>query len=186
MDLSHLGNRRLQDAVRRNLVSFPAQAPVFPRQPRTDLQWRVALLYFVRGWSFEAIGRRYCLSHERIGQIARDWRAASIAAGYIQEIPGGPWWPSHDATPQTEQRTSDKGIGSVLRVPFTRTTDPPDSSTIASSAEPGHFSSGNVLLRLDRRNCGHVDDVVDAGAPLQNVHGFGQPHQDGANHLRSA
>lgn len=87
MDLTRIGNRRLQRAVRLNLVSFPAQAPVFSRQSRTDIQWRVALLYFVRGWSFPAIAHRYHLSHERIGQIARDWRTASVAAGYIQEIP---------------------------------------------------------------------------------------------------
>ena len=86
-----MGNRSLQSAVRRNLVSFPAQAPAFPRQSRMDIQWRVAQLYFVRGWSFAVIARRYRLSHERVGQIARDWRTASIAAGYIQEIPGGPW-----------------------------------------------------------------------------------------------
>jgi hypothetical protein len=90
MDLSQMSNPGLQNAVRRNLVSFPSQAPVFPRQARTDIQWRVALLYFVRGWSFNAIAGRYRLSHERVGQIARDWRTASIAAGYIQEIPGGP------------------------------------------------------------------------------------------------
>ena len=90
MDLSQMSNPGLQNAVRRNLVSFPSKAPVFPRQARTDIQWRVALLYFVRGWSFNAIAGRYRLSHERVGQIARDWRTAAIAAGYIQEIPGGP------------------------------------------------------------------------------------------------
>jgi len=72
-----------------NLVSFPAQAPVFTRRSRADIQWRVALLYFVRGWSLQAIAARYGLTHERVGQIARDWRTASIAAGYIQVIPEG-------------------------------------------------------------------------------------------------
>lgn len=91
MDLLSLGNRAIQGAVRHNLVSFPAGALVFPRQSRTDLQWRIAVLYFVRGWSFSAIARRYGLTHERIGQIARDWRKASIAAGYIQEIPADPF-----------------------------------------------------------------------------------------------
>ena len=90
MNLSGIGNRALKSAVRRNLVSFPAQAPVFARQSRQDIQWRVALLYFVRGWSFTAIARRYRLSQERVGQIARDWRTASIKAGYIQEIPLDP------------------------------------------------------------------------------------------------
>jgi hypothetical protein len=90
VDLSHIGNPRLQSAISRNLVSFPAQAPVFPRQSRTDIQWRVALLYFVRGWSFSDIARRYGLTRSRAGQIARDWRKACVASGYIQEIPGGP------------------------------------------------------------------------------------------------
>jgi hypothetical protein len=110
MDLSLISNRGLQDALRHNLVSFPAWVPVFPRVSRTDLQWRVALLYFVRGWSFSAIAKRYGLTHERVGQIARDWRKASIAAGYIQEIPGGPFGDHTTSAPRSfrSSRSTDR------------------------------------------------------------------------------
>jgi hypothetical protein len=91
MDISQLGNPRLQDAIRRNLVSFPAQAPTYRKQARTDIQWRIAVLYFVRGWTFGAIAERYGLSRARAGQIARAWRAASIKAGYIQGVPELQW-----------------------------------------------------------------------------------------------
>jgi hypothetical protein len=99
MDLMQIGNPRLQNAVRRNLVSFPAQAPVFVRQSRPDIHWRVAVLYFVHGWSLGAIAGRYGLTTSRAGQIARAWRKASITAGYIQEIPGGPFAGQTPAAP---------------------------------------------------------------------------------------
>jgi hypothetical protein len=74
MDLALRGNRALQLAVRRNRVCFPSQAPVFGRKPRRDLQWRLAVLYFIHGWSTREIARRYHLTRERCGQIISDWR----------------------------------------------------------------------------------------------------------------
>lgn len=85
-DLTLLGNRALQFAVRRNLVCFPAQAPVFGRPPRREVQWRLAVLYFVCGWSTRRIARRYGLTRERCGQIISDWRARAVAMGYIQDV----------------------------------------------------------------------------------------------------
>ena len=86
-DLFDLGNRGLQAAVRGNLVSFPAQAPTYERQARPDIQWRLAVLYFVHGWSQTAAGRRYGISGPRAWQILKAWRLTSLKAGYIQEIP---------------------------------------------------------------------------------------------------
>jgi len=43
---------RLRQAVRENRVSFPSPVPKFAHQYRADVQWRLAELYFVRGWSF--------------------------------------------------------------------------------------------------------------------------------------
>jgi hypothetical protein len=84
-DLFALGNRGLQAAVRGNLVSFPAQVPTYERQARPDIQWRLAVLYFVQGWSQTAAGRRYGISGPRVGQILKAWRMTSLKSGYIEE-----------------------------------------------------------------------------------------------------
>lgn len=86
MDLALLGNRALQVAVRRNLVCFPSQAPIFGKRPQRDVQWRLAVLYFIRGWSTREIARRYGLTRERCGQIITDWRVRAVNMGYIQDV----------------------------------------------------------------------------------------------------
>lgn len=91
MDLLTLNNDELRRAIRTNQVSFPAAAPVFPEQPRSDIGWRLALLYFVRCWSLHQIGQRYRLSRERTGQIVKLWRTQAVRNGYIQEIPADPF-----------------------------------------------------------------------------------------------
>ena len=85
-DLALFGNRALQMAVRRNWVCFPAQAPVFGRLPRREIQWRLAVLYFVRGWSTRQIAERYGLTRERCGQIISEWRIRAVNMGYIQDV----------------------------------------------------------------------------------------------------
>ena len=87
MDLTTLQSHELREAVRTNRVSFPSQAPAWEKQSRGDIQWRLAVLYFVRGWSLFDIAHRYGLSRERAGQIVRAWRILSVRHGYIQEIP---------------------------------------------------------------------------------------------------
>jgi hypothetical protein len=86
MDPALLGNRALQVAVRRNLVCFPSQAPIFGKRPRREIQWRLAVLYFIRGWSTREIARRYGLTRERCGQIITDWRIRAVNMGYIQDV----------------------------------------------------------------------------------------------------
>lgn len=95
IDLAAFGNRELQDAVRRNVVCFPSQAPTFGTKPRRDVQWRLAVLYFVRGWSTGLIARRYGLTRERCCQIISDWRMRAVNMGYIQDVT--PEDPSGDA-----------------------------------------------------------------------------------------
>jgi hypothetical protein len=101
MDLKILRNSELQRAIRGNHVSFPAQAPVYNRQSRADIHWRLAVLYFVHGWSINQVARRYKLSRERAGQIIKAWRVVSVESGYIQEIPPDPAMHMHlaPATP---------------------------------------------------------------------------------------
>jgi hypothetical protein len=86
IELALLGNRTLQTLVRGNFVCFPSQAPVFGQKSRRDLQWRLAVLYFVRGWSTRSIANRYGLTRERCGQIISDWRIRAVALGYIQDV----------------------------------------------------------------------------------------------------
>jgi hypothetical protein len=86
VELAVLGNRTLQTLVRGNFVCFPSQAPVFGQKSRRDLQWRLAVLYFVRGWSTRTIADRYGLTRERCGQIISDWRIRAVALGYIQDV----------------------------------------------------------------------------------------------------
>ncbi|HYA18221.1 MAG TPA: hypothetical protein VEF06_12180 [Bryobacteraceae bacterium] len=76
----------LRIAVRRNLVSFPAQVPAFMKQPAGVTQQRVVQLYFVRGWSVRNICDRYRLGKKLVQNLLADWRARAIAAGLIQEI----------------------------------------------------------------------------------------------------
>jgi hypothetical protein len=81
-----LENRVLRQAVRENLVSFPSQVPVFERQSRPDLQQKLVVLYFLRGWTMDDIAKRYGLGRQRMGQILTAWRNRAVKEGYIQAI----------------------------------------------------------------------------------------------------
>jgi hypothetical protein len=87
MQVDKLTNRALQRAIWKNQVSFPAQVPVFEKQTRPDVQWRLVQLYFIRGWSFVDLARRYEVTPQRVMQIVTIWRMRAVALGYIQEIP---------------------------------------------------------------------------------------------------
>jgi hypothetical protein len=84
--IAMFGNTMLRVAVRRNLVTFPAQIPVFMKQPAGLTQQRVVQLYFVRGWSVRDICNRYSLAKKLVQNLLADWRVRAIAAGLIQEI----------------------------------------------------------------------------------------------------
>jgi hypothetical protein len=79
-------NRALRQAVQDNLVSFPSQVPVFARQSRPDLQQKVVVLYFVRGWTMDDIAKRYGLGRQRMGQILTAWRIRAVKEGYVNAI----------------------------------------------------------------------------------------------------
>lgn len=78
---------QLRLAIRSNLVSFASQVPTFERHDRPDLQWKLVQLYFVMGWSCEAIGERYGLIHQRVRQILKTWKQRAVEMGFIQYIP---------------------------------------------------------------------------------------------------
>jgi hypothetical protein len=85
--LDKLTNHAIRTAVWSNEVSFPSQIPVFEKQSRPDIQWRLVQLYFVRRWSFRHLAKRYGVSPQRVMQIISNWRVRAVTLGYIQEIP---------------------------------------------------------------------------------------------------
>src|SRR5581483_6611266 len=82
----HPGNGALRRAIRENVVSFPSQAPVLSKQARPEMEWRVALLFLVRGWAMTSIAARFDVPVSRISQMIREWSVRAFALGYIQVI----------------------------------------------------------------------------------------------------
>jgi hypothetical protein len=87
MSLADTGLRRLRQAIQNNEVSFPSQVPIFPRQSRIDIQWRLVELYFIHNWSCAGLGKRYEITEERVQQIIKQWVIRAKLLGYLQEIP---------------------------------------------------------------------------------------------------
>jgi hypothetical protein len=84
--LSRWSIRVVRTAIRKHRLSFPSQVPVFREVNRPELQWRIVLLYFVRGWSQFRIGQRYGMTTRRVGQLARQWIGHAIKLGYVDHI----------------------------------------------------------------------------------------------------
>ncbi len=79
--------RRLRSAIQNHEISFPSQVPVFVCQSRSDIQWRMVELYFIRNWSCAALGGRYGVTMERARQVISQWVRRAALLGYLQEIP---------------------------------------------------------------------------------------------------
>ena len=90
MNIAQTSLRRLRTAIQNHEVSFPAQVPIFSCQSRSDIQWRLVDLYFVRNWSCAQLGERYGVTMERARQLISQWVQRAIVLGYLQEIPA-PW-----------------------------------------------------------------------------------------------
>jgi hypothetical protein len=84
--LDDAGNRVVRAGIRNNLITFPSEVPVFRKTTRPDLQAKIAVLYFVRGWSTTQIGERYQIGRQRVAQIITKWRMRAVRSGYIQLI----------------------------------------------------------------------------------------------------
>ena len=80
------GSAVLRRAVRRNIVSFPSQNQAFLRRPAADMQCRVVLLFFVRGWTSIQIAARCGVPKHVIRGILNEWSVRALALGYIQVI----------------------------------------------------------------------------------------------------
>jgi Homeodomain-like domain len=78
---------QLREAIRSNCLSFPSNVPAFERHESPDLQWRFALLYFVRGWECKRIAAKYGILPRHVRRILRIWCVRAMAIGYVQPIP---------------------------------------------------------------------------------------------------
>ena len=77
----------LRDAIQTNQISFPVPAPIFSCEYRADVQWRLAELYFVRGWEPMRLAKRYRITSARVRQSLRSWVRRAAKHGYLQPIP---------------------------------------------------------------------------------------------------
>jgi hypothetical protein len=82
----HPGSETLRRAIRRNIVSFPSQIPPLLKRPLADMQWRIVLLFFVRGWSAAKIAARFNIPRHGIWKILNGWSVRALALGYVQVI----------------------------------------------------------------------------------------------------
>src|SRR5260370_20142378 len=82
----HSGSSVLRRALRRNIVSCPSQIPVFLKQPPAGMQWRMVLLYFVRGWSSVKIAARFNVPTHWIRKSLNEWSVRALALGFVQVI----------------------------------------------------------------------------------------------------
>lgn len=120
--LALLGNALLRKAIAGNLVSFPSQIQPFLRRSSGDLQSRIVLLFFVRGWSVRSISTRYRLSKAMTHKLLAEWRLRAIESGCIQEIQPGSLktltatgCPLNDANPSPEWNGSHGNLTAVAR-----------------------------------------------------------------------
>jgi len=101
VNIAQTSLRRLRTAIQNHQVSFPAQVPIFSCQSRSDIQWRLVDLYFVRNWSCAQLGERYGVTMERARQLISQWVQRAIVLGYLQEIPAGALWEAPAAVDET-------------------------------------------------------------------------------------
>jgi hypothetical protein len=82
----HPGSGILRRAIRMNIVSFPAQILSFPTGSQGDMQWRMVLLFFVRGWSVTKIAGRFHVPRHRVWTLLNGWSIRAMALGHVQVV----------------------------------------------------------------------------------------------------
>jgi hypothetical protein len=82
----HPGCGILRRAIRGNIVSFPAQMPNFLKRPSAEMQWRMVVLFFVRGWGAAKVAERFHVPKHRVWTLLNEWSVRAIALGHIQVI----------------------------------------------------------------------------------------------------
>lgn len=87
LNRGHLRISSLRNAIQANRIHFPEPVPVFAREFRPDIQWRLVELYFIRGWSARSLAERYGVTTRRVQQSLLHWAGRAAESGYLQEIP---------------------------------------------------------------------------------------------------
>ena len=82
----HPGCGILRRAIRGNIVSFPSQISSFPKGSQAEMQWRMVLLFFVRGWGAANVAERFQVPKHRVWTLLNEWSVRAIALGHIQVI----------------------------------------------------------------------------------------------------
>src|ERR1022692_4552961 len=82
----HPGSGILRRAIRGNMVSFPSQIPSCPKGSQAEMQWRMVVLFFVRGWSAAKIAARFHVPRHRVWTLLNEWSVRAMAQGHIQVI----------------------------------------------------------------------------------------------------
>jgi hypothetical protein len=82
----HPGSGILRRAIRGNIVSFPSQIPTFLKRPQAEMQWRMVVLFFIRGWSAAKIAARFHVPRHRVWTLLNEWSVRAMAQGHIQVI----------------------------------------------------------------------------------------------------
>jgi hypothetical protein len=82
----HPGSGMLRRAIRGNIVSFPSQIPSFLKGSQADMQWRMVLLFFVRGWRVAKIAERFQVPKHRVWTLLHEWSVRALAQGCVQVI----------------------------------------------------------------------------------------------------
>ena len=82
----HPGSGILRRAIRGNMVSFPSQIPSCPKGSQAEMQWRMVLLFFVRGWGAAKIAARFHVPRHRVWTLLNEWSVRAMAQGHIQVI----------------------------------------------------------------------------------------------------
>jgi hypothetical protein len=83
---SDLENQVLRRAVQENLVSFPSHVPVFGKQSRPDVQQKIVVPSFVRGWTMDDIARRCGLGRHTFAIPNVSELKASVLAEQLEVI----------------------------------------------------------------------------------------------------
>ena len=92
-DLRGCTLNQLRAAIQANAVSFPSPTPMFVGREAGHIQWRMAHLFFLAGWSLGELGRRYQMPPWRASLLVRDWADRVIALHLVERIPEDPEWP---------------------------------------------------------------------------------------------
>jgi len=92
----------LRISIQANKVIFPVPVPVFRHEYRADVQWRLAELYLIHGWSPTQLAQRYQISPSRVRQSVRRWVQCARQMGYLQSVPPeNEYWPRIPRARQT-------------------------------------------------------------------------------------